>query len=229
MKIIISLKYMAVLKIINNMHGWCWMDTIDVLTQGIEQLVLKVVGIENNLESEAKGVLKVEGHDARRGAGRPPYYSTVEEMEEAIERYFEEADAKKWPYTIPDLAYALGFTSRQSLLNYQNKSIFVDTIKRAKLRIEGQRARQLVQGHGMVAGHIFDLKNNFGWRDQQELAEEPERRVVVQNNVGLVGMPAPPQDLAEWEGWYAKAMGKAQGELEQCNSIDNVENEICIE
>ena len=95
------------------------MDAIDVLTQDIEQLVLKVVGIENNLESEANSVLKVEGHGARRGAGRPPYYPTVEETEEAIERYFEEADAKKWPYSILDLAYALGSTSRHSLLNYK--------------------------------------------------------------------------------------------------------------
>jgi len=140
--------------------------------------------------------------EGSRGAGRPPYYSSVQEMQAAIDGYFNMADEKGWPYTIPDLALALGFTSRQSLLNYSCKPEYMDTIKRAKLRIEGQRARQLVQGQGMVAGQIFDLKNNFGWRDQQDHEPEPVATTLVQNNIGLPGMPPEPKDIAEWERWY---------------------------
>ena len=196
------------------------MDTVESLTHEIEQLVLKVMSLEKCVENTATQTVVVKEHDGPRRAGRPPYFSTVEEMDDAIERYFDEADARKWPYTIPDLAFALGFTSRQSLLNYSNKPIFMDTIKRAKLRIEGQRARQLVQRQGIVAGQIFDLKNNFGWRDQQELAEEREERVVVQNNVGLVNMPPQPRDLAEWQEWYNKMIESQQEGLEQIKSVD---------
>ena len=196
------------------------MDTVESLTHEIEQLVLKVMSLEKCVENTASQAVAVKENDGPRRAGRLPYFSTVEEMDEAIERYFEEADARKWPYTIPDLAFALGFTSRQSLLNYSNKPIFMDTIKRAKLRIEGQRARQLVQGQGIVAGQIFDLKNNFGWRDQQEPAEEREERVVVQNNVGLVSMPPQPRDLAEWQEWYNKMIESQQEGLEQIKSVD---------
>lgn len=37
----------------------------------------------------------------------------------------------------------------------------------AKLRIEGQRNRNMVAGKGNPVGAIFDLKNNFGWIDAQ--------------------------------------------------------------
>lgn len=74
--------------------------------------------------------------------GRPPKYKKVEEIEDKIEQYFEDCkgeplrDAEgnpmldKWknpimigqkPPTITGLALALGFASRQALLNYQAK------------------------------------------------------------------------------------------------------------
>ncbi len=134
-------------------------------------------------------------------------------MQTVIDQYFEDADAKKWPYTVPDLALALGFTSRQSLLNYQYKPEYMDTIKRAKLRIEGQRARQLVQGQGVVAGQIFDLKNNFGWRDQPESVDQGDEPAIVQSNAGLFGFPPRPKSIEEWEGWYRRYM-EDKGEQE---------------
>lgn len=150
--------------------------------------------------------------------GRPPYYSSPEEMQEVIDKYFDDADAKKWPYTIPDLALALGFTSRTSLLNYAGKPEFVDTIKRAKLRIEGQRARQLVQGSGIVAGQIFDLKNNFGWKDSQEKVISGAMNNV---NIGLVGMPPEPKNIEEWEVWYERMIDTRKRE--------RVENQAAID
>ena len=127
---------------------------------------------------------------AKRSVGRPAHYDAVDELQDAIDRYFDYADVQGWPYTVPDLAYYLGFNSRTSLLNYEGRDEFMVTIKRAKLKIEGQRARQLVQGQGVVAGQIFDLKNNFGWRDQQEKIVTGAMNTI---NVGLIGMPPPPK------------------------------------
>jgi hypothetical protein len=183
------------------------MKTMHELKARIKELEAEIQLNNNNEElviSQSCNEIVCDGEqcEGSRGPGRPPYYSSVQEMQAAIDGYFNMADEKGWPYTIPDLALALGFTSRQSLLNYSCKPEYMDTIKRAKLRIEGQRARQLVQGQGMVAGQIFDLKNNFGWRDQQN--HEPERgaTTLVQNNIGLPGMPPEPKDIAEWERWY---------------------------
>lgn len=98
-------------------------------------------------------------------------YSTVEELEVIIERYFEEdayiqmGDAKMFAPTMSGLALALDL-SRQGLLEYSNKETFSDTIKKAKQRVEVSLEQRLAGN--AVAGTIFNLKNNFGWKDKQE-------------------------------------------------------------
>jgi len=101
--------------------------------------------------------------------GRPPKFSSPEQMQVLIDDYFKACDRKKNPYTVPGLALALGFESRFSIRDYEEKEEFTHTIKKAKLRIEKQRVDWLIQGKGSTAGQIFDLKNNFGWRDVQEI------------------------------------------------------------
>ena len=85
-------------------------------------------------------------------------------MQDIIDIYFEEEELP----TVTGLALALDFTSRQALLNYQIKPEFVDTVKRAKLRIENHLEKTLYR-HTGAAGVIFNLKNNFGWKDAQQL------------------------------------------------------------
>ena len=99
--------------------------------------------------------------------GRPPKFETPEEMTPLIENYFNKCDMAEKPYTITGLALALGFESRQSLLNYEDKAEFLDTIKRAKSRVE-QHLEESLFG-GQVAGLIFNLKNNFSWTDKQNI------------------------------------------------------------
>lgn len=122
--------------------------------------------------------------------GRPPFYNTKEEMQEKIDAYFEECkgryledaegntvrdkygypviiDAR--PLTITGLALALGFTSRQALLNYQAKDEFVDTILRAKAKVECYAEERLFDKDG-ANGAKFSLANNFeGWKDKQDV------------------------------------------------------------
>jgi len=102
--------------------------------------------------------------------GRPPMIESPNEMLPLIENYFIQCDEKGDPYTIPGLAYAIGFKSRMSLWEYEEKEEFADTIKRAKLKIEDQRSKMLIYpGKANIAGIIFDLKNNFGYVDKQEI------------------------------------------------------------
>lgn len=167
-------------------------------TETIDMVVISTRGVDATSE--------VARHDNVARDVRPPYFTSAREMQVLIDEYFALADEKKWPYTIPDLALALGFLSRTSLLNYQGKPEFVSTIKRAKLRIEAQRVRQLVQGSGIVAGQIFDLKNNFWWRDQQEQIISGDGVGVVQH-IGLVGFPPEPKNIEEWQTWYEAVIG----------------------
>lgn len=108
---------------------------------------------------------------------RPRKYNKVEDMQVAIDKYFKECDENKVPYTITGLAIALGFDSRQSLLNYCNyeddeDNSFLDTIKRAKTTCEFDIERGLLSGKYNPTGAIFNLKNNYGWVDKQEIAAD---------------------------------------------------------
>lgn len=71
------------------------------------------------------------------------------------------------PYTVSGLALALG-TSRQTLVNYEERDRFFDTIKKAKLRVEEQVEQSMLKSNGVVAGVIFNAKNNFDWKDKTE-------------------------------------------------------------
>lgn len=71
------------------------------------------------------------------------------------------------PPTVTGLALALGFTSRQALLNYQAKKGFVDTVTRAKARIEAYAEERLFDRDGQ-RGAEFSLKYNFRWVDEKK-------------------------------------------------------------
>lgn len=119
--------------------------------------------------------------------GRPPKYKSKAEIEEKVCEYFKSCEGEilkdddgqpvlykgrpviinDKPPTITGLALALGFTNRQSLLNYQSKKEFFDTITRAKSRVEQYTEERLFDRDGSN-GAQFSLRNNFkGWRGEQ--------------------------------------------------------------
>ena len=100
--------------------------------------------------------------------GRPMKFESVEKMQNAIDNYFMDCDDNGKPYTVSGLAYALG-TNRQTLINYEDKEEFFDTIKRAKAKIECYNEEMLYNKNIPTTGVIFNLKNNYGWKDRQEI------------------------------------------------------------
>jgi hypothetical protein len=101
--------------------------------------------------------------------GRPSAFETWEEFDSAVEAYFADCHERKAPYTMSGLAIAIG-VNRQTILNYEHRDArFLGTVKRARARVERQLEEGLLTREKQVAGHIFNLKNNFGWRDTQEI------------------------------------------------------------
>lgn len=118
---------------------------------------------------------------------RPRKYKTAEEMQVIIDEYFKECEGKvlkdesgeiifdkyyqpvvigRKPPTVTGLALALGFATRLSLINYQGKKEFVNTITQAKSYVEAYTEGRLFDRDG-VNGAKFSLANNFkGWRDK---------------------------------------------------------------
>ena len=121
--------------------------------------------------------------------GRPFKYKTATALQEGIEKYFADCQGEVLrnsngdpvldkhgqpvvvgakPPTVTGLALALGFASRQALLNYQGRPQFNDAITRAKSRVEEYTEGRLFDKDG-ARGAQFSLRNNFqGWRDSPE-------------------------------------------------------------
>lgn len=103
---------------------------------------------------------------ANMPAGRPLQFETPEVMQEAIDAYFTDCELKEQPPTVTGLALALDLT-REGLVTYEGRDAFSDTVKRAKLRVQSTIEAGLLKGYN-ATGAIFNLKNNFGWKDKQE-------------------------------------------------------------
>lgn len=129
-----------------------------------------------------KKKINVRNTIAKKGS-RPLKFKSVAEMQVVIDEYFDWCDAriiKGWnnkeekefayispaPYTMHGLARRIGL-SRQGLLNYSYKGKFFDAIKEAREKIAEDVETRLMEGRTSI-GAIFNLKNNFDWRDKTE-------------------------------------------------------------
>lgn len=127
-------------------------------------------------------------------AGRPKKYKSAKAMQREIDKYFESCEGHTLtiddpdtgekrpvldkygqpvivdarPPTVTGLALALGFSGRQSLLNYSRREEFFDTITCAKARVEEYTEMRLFDKDG-ANGAKFSLANNFGWSEKQEI------------------------------------------------------------
>ncbi len=132
-------------------------------------------------------------------AGRKLKYSSPEEMQEAINAYFKDCEGmpltdaegkvllNKYgepviigakPLTVTGLALALGFTTRQSLLNYQGRGQFQKIIEAAKLRIENYAEMRLYDKDGWN-GAKFNLQNNFRKWDADKAGQEEKKAPAI--------------------------------------------------
>lgn len=105
--------------------------------------------------------------------GRPKIFNDVKEVEEKINAYFNYCEEKEKPYTMSGLAYYLGI-SRQTLINYSNQDQFFDTIKKARDRVQMQLEENALSNKANPTFTIFNLKNNFDWKDSNEVKTNVE-------------------------------------------------------
>lgn len=135
---------------------------------------------------------------ASNPVGRPLKFKTVEELDLAIQRYFDEQDphvvkhmeasgfnergqtmwttreimTEQRPYTMSGLARALGL-SRQALLEYSQREKYGDSIQAAKDRCQEYAESQLFGPY--ANGAKFNLINNYQgkyqpWAEKQEIS-----------------------------------------------------------
>ena len=104
---------------------------------------------------------------------------TADDIENKINDYFNYCNENSKPFTMSGLALFLD-CSRTTLYNYDkelvkfkdlkedDKQRILNAVKRAKRMVEAYQEEQLFIGKSPV-GTIFSLKNNFNWKDTQEI------------------------------------------------------------
>lgn len=134
----------------------------------------------------------------KHAGGRPLKYKTVEDLQKAIDEYFDYCDnrvrqvhskegesyavANPEPYTVSGLAYNLGFVDRHSFLDYGGREQFSSTIKKARFRIENDIERRMQDKETFTPGLIFNAKNNFGYSDKSETEHSGAIEVVTRKH-----------------------------------------------
>lgn len=152
------------------------------------------------------GVIRSAVSRVRRdNVGCKPKYKNAAELSEAVDKFFEDCKGHTitdsngvvitykngvpviigaHPPTVTGLALALGFKTRQSLLDYQARSDkFNDIITVAKSRCEEYAERRLYDRDG-VNGAKFSLTNNFkGWREKPPEDEDTDTEIRIVDDV----------------------------------------------
>lgn len=101
----------------------------------------------------------------KHAGGRPQSWTDVKVVEKIIDQYFKNQTKP----TMSGLAEALDI-SRSTLYNYAEKDEFLDTIKKARQRIELIYEEMLLYNNAPT-GVIFALKNT-GWKDRTDVTSD---------------------------------------------------------
>lgn len=171
---------------------------------------------------------------SKTGGHRPPKFTDPAVMQAKIDEYFTECEGRvlkdqngetvydkfgypvvvdRKPLTITGLALALGFTNRQSLLNYQAKPPFTAIIERAKLQIENYAEMRLYDKDG-ANGAKFNLQNNFCNWNADKAAQEGEKGPTVNIICDIPRTAAVAQDQSE-DAIDPQAIGDMLKKLEE--------------
>lgn len=121
----------------------------------------------------------------KHAGGRPLKFKTVEDLQIKIDDYFNVTPKEEWTWT--GLAIHLD-TSRETLREYKERPEFVDSLKKALLKVENGYEID-VKKYGR-SGTIFALKN-FGWVDKTETDITTKGETIKPD--------VPPETIAKFE------------------------------
>ena len=102
--------------------------------------------------------------EKKKSVGRPLKYPTPELLQNKVTEYFEtEEDV----LTVTGLVLHLDLTY-EGFAEYGRRDGFSAIVKKAKMRIEDHVNKAALKGGYIASVAIFNLKNNFGWKDKIE-------------------------------------------------------------
>lgn len=172
-------------------------------------------------------------------------FNTPEEMQEKIDAYFKDCEGHPLtdnngqvvfdkygnpvfvgvkPLTVTGLALALGFSSRQTLLNYQGRAAYKTIIETAKLRIENYAEMRLYDKDGMN-GARFNLQNNFRHWDADKAAQDDKKAPAINIICDIPRASVQPADGGDAISIDPLAVSEAIKDLERKDDKGGGDNE----
>lgn len=104
--------------------------------------------------------------EQKNQVGRPRLYKSPQDFEDKVLQYQKYCTESKEHVTWTGMALFMGFSSRQSINEYENYNGFSDAVKRAKTFVEWHYELRLCGDR--PTGAIFALKN-MGWDDKMQV------------------------------------------------------------
>lgn len=158
-------------------------------TKHIKSVNCQLPGAELLEQGKSVEEVMIELERNKHPGGRPRKFKNTEDMQAAINDYFESCfqiveiktgegenqtiETKRvqmQAFTIAGMAYHLGFLDRGALSEYERRDDeFSPLIKRARLKIEAQVEGILLDPTARATGAIFWAKNHASYVDRQEV------------------------------------------------------------
>ncbi len=122
--------------------------------------------------------------------GRPPLYNNCMDLDAMCELYFEEKEQTGEPVLISELPLFIGFGSRYTWYDLEEKPEFYHVVKKVRHRLETECERAMMKDKGSPIKHIFRLKQPGagGWVDKTEHQSTIDNTITVK----VEGMPQLP-------------------------------------
>jgi hypothetical protein len=124
--------------------------------------------------NEPRTAKKLLGYEDAEG--KKPIFEDIPVLNNAGEQVIDTKYFKN--PSIISMCLHIGIT-RETLRQYEQNERFSDAIKEAKAKIEEFVEQELYRGQGQVTGIIFNLKNNFGWVDKQEIDQNVKGEMEI--------------------------------------------------
>lgn len=129
------------------------------------------------------------------GGGSEPLFTDAKKLQNKINEYYNWCEENEKPICVTGLAWYLG-TNRMTLLNYKNDNMVVkfkeenpeeykaicSVIRKAYARVEFEYETYLFD-RSKTTGSIFTLKNNFSWKDQQEIVTTNKETDISEEDI----------------------------------------------
>lgn len=129
----------------------------------------KRVNLDGKLEKRARYGYKLHGSAFDYSHLKRRAYSSPEDLQKAMIKYFEARDEEEKPYTLSGLLLSLGLSSQNLQAIHERGEGFKEVIEWSRLVIEDKTHTLALMEKVSSSVASLTLKNQFGWTDKKEV------------------------------------------------------------